>query len=218
MSFDGRLLHGAPALQVRAIAVPQRVFVTPCLLQPLPPDAVRVTFLANVRVSARALPSLCGCRCFYCSMFSSGVAQPSPSVPAAAALLHRQASAAPPAVTRSQPGAQRVHRSYSALLLPPPHIFLRTHRLRSAADSAPAKRHRRRRRRGALALHQVQLNPPAVRAQPCFLTPVCLFACSFTPEVKAAVAPAAAKSKAAKPAASAPPQGAGAGGSSKRKK
>ena len=35
MSFDGRLLHGAPALQVRAIAVPQRVFVTLCLLQPL---------------------------------------------------------------------------------------------------------------------------------------------------------------------------------------
>ena len=30
MSFDGRLLHGAPALQ------------------PLPPDALRVTFLANV--------------------------------------------------------------------------------------------------------------------------------------------------------------------------
>jgi hypothetical protein len=38
MSFDGRLLHGAPALQQ------------------LPPDAVRVTFLANVGLLLALLP------------------------------------------------------------------------------------------------------------------------------------------------------------------
>jgi hypothetical protein len=40
MSFDGRLLHGAPALL------------------PLQPDAVRVTFLANVRTKCRAVTLL----------------------------------------------------------------------------------------------------------------------------------------------------------------
>ena len=108
MSFDGRLLHGAPALH------------------PLPPSAVRVTFLANVRVVVHLL-LLSPASASLPSSRTSGLAEPSPPVAAAAALFHRKAPSRPSAVTCHQHEAQRLLDSHSRLLIRAAKLFIRPH-------------------------------------------------------------------------------------------